>query len=489
MSDAKQPRQSRDDRLRVLLNALAPETSSSIANSELFAAVCRQYAEPATDRVWLALAVLRADFPTRDQVIDMVRRIRLDGAEVALRAALRSPVRRGLLSSGSVRPVRVVTDVTVVDVHHTARTGLATGIQRVVRKTVDEWVKTKDLVLVGWGSTFGGLRELSAAERTNALYGTDPHAGHAGIGEVTVPWKSTYILPELAIEPERTLRISALAEFSGNTTFAIGFDCVPLTSAETTGLGMGGAFAKNLAAIARFDRVATISVAAAVEYRGWRRMLSGAGLSGPVIEPVFLASDAGTVTDTELAFARSQLVIDDLPLLMCVGSHEPRKNHLAVLTAAELLWRQGHKFCLSFVGGNSWGGLQFTTQLAQMKALGRPVQSISAISDEILWGGYRLARATVFPSLNEGFGLPVAESLAVGTPVVTSNFGSMQEICEQGGAILVDPRDDHALAEAVGSAMFDDTVNADLRLEAAKRQNKGWDDYATELWNYFHKIS
>ncbi|TFD39209.1 glycosyltransferase [Cryobacterium sp. TMT1-19] len=477
------------DRLRVLLAALDPSTDLTGDEAALLGRLATHFVVPATDNMWLALAVLHAEFPTHDQVVDGIRRIRLDGAASVLKQVAHSPVRRGLFGLHPVRPVRVVTGATFVDVHHTARTGLATGIQRVVRKTIEQWSQSHDLLLVGWGSAFGALRELSEQERANALYGTHPNAESEGVAEVTVPWRSTYILPELAVEAERTARISALAEFSGNASYVIGFDCVPLTSAETTGLGMGGAFAKNLAAVARFDKVATISGAAALEYRGWRRMLAGAGLTGPEIEPVLLPADAGTVTAAELESAKESLVMDELPLLLCVGSHEPRKNHLAVLSAAELLWREGHEFCLSFVGGNSWGGQAFTTQLEQMQERGRPVQTISAISDALLWGGYRAAACTAFPSLNEGFGLPVAESLAVGTPVVTSDFGSMKEICEQGGAVLVDPRDDAALAAGIALAMFDPEVNQRLRDEAARRENKDWNDYATEVWEYFHKSS
>jgi glycosyltransferase involved in cell wall biosynthesis len=480
--------QSTSERLGILLTTLDPGAGHIHGTAALLQRLGEQFRQPDADRVWLALCVLRGEFPTKSQVLKTLRSMRLNEPTEVLTRLMRSPARRGPKDAFSARPVRVVTNATVVDVHHTARTGLATGIQRVVRKTIDEWVKSRELVLVGWGSTYGGLRELVGSERENALYGTKPDADHPRTGEVTVPWKSTYILPELAIEPERTARIQALAEFSGNATFAIGFDCVPLTTAETTGLGMGGAFAKNLAAIAQFDRVATISEAAAIEYRGWRRMLSGAGLVGPEIEPIFLAADVGEVDQLELESAREALVIDDLPLLLCVGSHEPRKNHLAVLTAAEMLWRKGHKFGLSFVGGNSWGGRAFAAELEQLQERGRPVQSISAITDTLLWGGYQLAQATVFPSLNEGFGLPVAESLAVGTPVITSNFGSMKEICRQGGAILVDPRSDADLANAIEAGMFDAKLNARLRGEAARRENKGWSEYATEVWDYFHAV-
>ena len=92
------------------------------------------------------------------------------------------------------------------------------------------------------------------------------------------------------------------------------------------------------------------------------------------------------------------------------------------------------------------------------------MESISAASDDLLWGGYRVARFTVFPSLNEGFGLPLAESLACGTPAVTSNYGSMREIVELGGgALLVDPRDDHSVADGMRALLTDDSLLEELR--------------------------
>jgi glycosyltransferase involved in cell wall biosynthesis len=383
----------------------------------------------------------------------------------------------------------VVRDVIVVDVHHTARTGLATGIQRVVRKSIAEWAQNHEILFVGWGSTYGGMRELSADERENALYGSKPHATHPTTGEVTIPWKSRYVLPELAIESDRTARIAALAEFSGNATAAIGFDCVPLTSAETTAAGMGAAFSRNLVALAQFDKIATISAAAAQEYDGWRAMLGSAGMAGPEIREVFLPIEVGTVDDTDILSAESVLLTDGLPMLVCVGSHEPRKNHLAVLNAAERLWLAGREFSLVFIGGNSWGGGAFTRELKRLQAAGRPASSISAVTDELLYSAYRLATASVFPSWNEGFGLPVAESIASGTPVVTSKFGSMAEIAESGGAILVDPRDDDQITAAIDSIMFDEELNERLRLEARSRTSSGWDEYAAALWDYFHRTA
>ncbi len=81
-------------------------------------------------------------------------------------------------------------------------------------------------------------------------------------------------------------------QYSGTTFGLIGYDLVPITTAETSHEGMAPGFARNLAA-GRYARViAPISHGAAGEYLGWRDMLAGTGLSGPRIEPVVLPSHA-----------------------------------------------------------------------------------------------------------------------------------------------------------------------------------------------------
>jgi glycosyltransferase involved in cell wall biosynthesis len=88
----------------------------------------------------------------------------------------------------------------------------------------------------------------------------------------------------------------------------------------------------------------------------------------------------------------------------------------------------------------------------------------------------------VFPSLHEGFGLPVAESLALAVPVVTSNYGSTAEIAREGGCLLVDPRNDDAIAAAMRKLLTDDHLHARLLAECLARTPRSWADYADELW-------
>ncbi len=433
--------------------------------------------------VWLALSVLEGRLATTPEVRRAVRAVRLDGVGVAF-GAPPAQIAATWLAGTRPRPeVRVLRGSVLVDVDHTARTGLATGIQRVARETSRRWDAAHDVELVGWDRDYRHLRLLTPAERTRALTGAEVTSTAQGPDVVIVPWESTYLLPELSPERPRNERIAALAQFAGCRSGVIGFDCVPITTAETTAMGVSEAFAGNLAAVRYMDTVSTISAAAAVEYGGWRKMLASIRHKGPEISVNLLPSEVPVSSAEELEAARSELLIPGMPMVLCVGTHEPRKNQVALLHAAELLWREGVRFNLVLVGGRSWNDERFAAELRNARNRNRPVETVTTMSDGMLWAAYRLARCMVFPSLNEGFGLPVAEALSCGTPVVTSGYGSMAEIAADGGALLVDPRDDHSIAAGMRTVLTDDHVHGELVTAARARPRRTWDQYAGEVWS------
>lgn len=476
------------DRMRTLLRALGHPVPAG-SSQRLARAVEAALSDADAAQVWLALAVLTGQLPVDNDVVETHRRLRLDGPRCALSPVVARSTSR--LAADRRRPARVevLTGAVTVDLHHTSETELATGIQRVARETARRWDRDHQVELVGWTEDYTALRRLDPLSHRRAL-GAHHRSDRVDPGQeqaaptIVVPWGGIHLTVELATEEPRTMRMHALARFSNNRTGVIGFDCVPLTTAETVAEAMGGAFARLLAAVRHMDRVATISESAAVEYRGWRAMLTGAGLTGPDIASVSLPVEAEEPAAAALAAARSRFGLGSLPLVLCVGSHEPRKNHLAVLHAAELLWREGLEFSLVLVGGNAWNSERFTQVLTGLRDGGRPVQSISALSDELLWAAYRIAHVVLFPSLNEGFGLPVAEALASGTPVITSGYGSMAEIAEHGGALLVDPRDDHDVAGALRRILTEPALHAELAGQADRRHRRSWDTYAAELWDH-----
>ncbi len=474
-------------RLPVLARALArPLAAGDVDSVAALAPVLAGLVDLADpSEVWLALAVLSGELPTEEVVVEVARRGALDHGEALAAAVARSTTLR------SARARVVVTDATLLDLDHTIGADFTTGIQRVVRETARRWLAADRCEPVAWVEGHWALRPLTGAERAVARGEAGDASGvRAGDAAVTpgrrhttvvVPWGGRYLLPELALELSRLERTRALVRFSRVHSAAIGFDCVPITSAETVALGIGH-FARYLSVLKHVDRVAPISQAAGQEFLGWRAMLAGTGLPGPQVSPVLLPAQAPSDDPALDQAVRAELAGDGRPVVLVVGSHEPRKNHLAVLHAAELLWRRGLDFRLALVGGRGWGSEPFYDRVEELRAAGRPIVLPRDVDDARLFAAYRVARFTVFPSLNEGYGLPVAESLACGTPVVTSAFGSMAEIAAQGGALTVDPRDDHDLARAMERLLRDDELLDRLRSEARCVPRRSWDDYAAQLW-------
>ena len=438
---------------------------------------------PSLGDIWLTLSVLGRTLPTEAEVRLAHRSVRTAGPAQFVATTVAQGVRGRLRG----RSVELLDAPVIVDVRHTSETDLATGIQRVARETVKRWDDQHDVVLVTWTDDGKAMRRLMPVERSTALDATPPVHGSTRDADkrIVVPLGGYYLLPELAAEVWRTERVAALVEFADVVSGVIGFDCVPLTTAETVGDGMPAAFARNLGAVARMTRVGAISQAAALEYTGWRSMLAGIGIAGPDIRSVMLAAEPRLATEADAAEFAALAGLDDLPLVLVVGSHEPRKNHMAVLQAAELLWQGGLKFRLVFIGGNSWNSLDFSDAVEVMRQAGRPVITLSSLEDRMLWAAYRLARFTVFPSINEGFGLPIAESLSIGTPVVTSNFGSMREVGEGYGALLVDSHDDAAIASGIRTLLTDEKAYQALVDQTDRYTVRTWAEYADDLWTYF----
>lgn len=440
--------------------------------------------------VWLALAAVSGQLPVDSTVTEVRRRAEFDGP-----VSLLDAIAAGSTTDTLRREVRIVVGAVVVDVHHTAHTDLATGIQRVARETVRRWRSEHELQMVAWIDHFHAFRTLSARE-TERMDGvaatvrgdeerlTEAEDRERSEATIIVPWRCTYVLPELVADRERNKRILALARKAQCRTGAIGFDCIPVTSGDTSADRVPDYFADHLATVRHFDRITTISGAAGEEYGGWRTMLAAIGMKGPDIRPILLPSETPEPDGETLQEARRRFLVAGMPMVLCVGTHEPRKNHDAVLHAAEILWQEGLRFSLTFVGGHSWRSDDFRRRLADLQHAGRAVESATGVSDPLLWAAYRVARCTIFPSFNEGYGLPAAESLAAGTPVIMSDYGSMREIAAGGGAVLVDPRDDHSVVAALRDLLVDTARLEELRAAARGRPVRQWADYAADVWDY-----
>ncbi len=440
------------------------------------------------DESWLLLVGLTGAFPTADDVHGLLRELRSADPGHVIETLLHRGYHIAKSADTFTRGVHIVEDTTLVDVDFCARHDLNTGIQRVVRATLPHWAE-HDVHLVAWTSLAGGYRFLSVTESRRVLsWATkdewddisraDPAiADTAGPdGTVVVPWRCTVVLPEVPNSAALT-RLSALAEVSGNRVAAIGYDCIPVVSADMLSLQAPEPFIAFLAMLKHADVVAAISRTAAEEFAGFVDMLPTQGLTGPAVVacPLPLDIPVPEVPDPVPA-------PEEDPVVLVVGSHDPRKNHLAVLHAAQLLWREGHRFTLEFVGSGQVA--EFDMALTRLKARRMPIIDSRGAGDAYLWQAYRRARFTVFPSLHEGYGLPVAESVVSGTPVIATNYGSIAEIAAQlgGGVVPVDPRDDAALVAAMRWMLIDSQAVHQVMHGVREESRRTWADYAHDLW-------
>jgi glycosyltransferase involved in cell wall biosynthesis len=156
------------------------------------------------------------------------------------------------------------------------------------------------------------------------------------------------------------------------------------------------------------------------------------------------------------------------PYLLFVGSSEPRKNMRRMLLAY-LRYRNlsPDPHDLVIVGSNQWGDFD-VPQFIQTHDLHTWVHLIQNVDDAVLSVLYQHAQALVLVSLYEGFGLPLVEAMQYGIPLIASNNSSVAEIAGN-AAILVDPSDDDAIAQAFRTVTEDQAVRSELAHNSAIR--------------------
>ena len=161
-----------------------------------------------------------------------------------------------------------------------------------------------------------------------------------------------------------------------------------------------------------------------------------------------------------------------------MGTLEPRKNVVGLLKAyAIFLESDRSRIPLILAGGKGWMYDEIF-QTAESLGLGDRVRFRGHVPGEDQPDLYRAARAFVYPSLYEGFGLPVVEAMACGLPVVTSNTSSLPEVAGD-AALLVDPASPEAIAEAMTRLAGDSALAEDLRSLGLKRAARfSWDEAA-----------
>jgi glycosyltransferase involved in cell wall biosynthesis len=178
-----------------------------------------------------------------------------------------------------------------------------------------------------------------------------------------------------------------------------------------------------------------------------------------------VASDYAPVQDSQLLAQVRQKYHLPERFLFTVGVMEPKKNVISAVRALARLKQQSETAVSLVVGGSTKHDARNREVFQTIAELGLQdsVVFTGFIAEPDMPAVYSLAAAMVFPSLYEGFGLPVIEAMACGAPVVASRVSSLPEICGD-AAILVDPLNPGEIAEACRSILLDPARAGELRV-------------------------
>ncbi|MBI2755791.1 MAG: glycosyltransferase family 4 protein [Chloroflexi bacterium] len=191
----------------------------------------------------------------------------------------------------------------------------------------------------------------------------------------------------------------------------------------------------------------------------------------------------------QLARARERLGVGDAPFVVALGVLEPRKNLPRLMDAFAIAKSRGriprHKLVLA--GGKGWL-VEGILEHHQRSPYQGDILLPGFVADDLLPAVYSAADVLAFPSLYEGFGLPILEAMACGTPVVSSRSSCLPEVAE-GAALMVDPEDADGIATELERAILDGPLRAELRALGLERsRGYTWGRAAHRLLDVYRRV-
>lgn len=388
----------------------------------------------------------------------------------------------------------------LLDLTHTSHTRARTGIQRVARSLCEALggaalPVTHDPYLRAW-------RPLEDWEQAN-LAATAPAQKRGAHWPLAARWRGRtrrwfgggkdgsettlegavsagLLVPEV-FSPAAAAALPALLAATRGPRVAVFHDAIALKYPELTPTKTVARFPGYLRELLAFDGIAANSEDSRVSLLDYWKWL-GVSDAPPVAAIPLGVSVPARRAQGDARPVSATAATGGGPVILSVGSIEARKNHLALLEACETLWGVGLRFELRLVGlAHAQTGQTAMERIRALQAAGRPLRYDGPLDDAALATAYDACSFTVYPSLIEGFGLPVLESLAHGKPCVCSARSAIGESARGGGCFAFQSVDASSLAAGIHRLLTAPGDLAALTAEAQQRTFRTWDEYSTAL--------
>lgn len=377
-------------------------------------------------------------------------------------------------------------------IDHTSKWHGNTGVQRVVRGLARSlvgmgervtfvcWDEDKMSFVLANRSQLEHLSKWGGPDLTAQFFELYPAEGavmihEAGVSPLEGDW---LIVPEVThityhCSPQ-TLNILGFAKSSGMKTAFIFYDAIPLKRVEYR--SDEEVHASYMRQIYLADLIVPISRYCANDLQSFfMNELNSDSSTMPRIEPLLLPVE---MTDNPLARKHSPRSAEVMAL--CVGTVEPRKNQIGLIKAFQRICEHRPQAPIRLV---IVGHLHEAIAKSFLKGVGEnpKIEYLKYVDEDTLRDLYSDCAFTVFPSVEEGYGLPIAESLWHGKPCLCANFGSMAEVAEGGGCFMVDTRSVEELQKGLEALFFNMDMRSRLEGELKRRCFTTWMDYTKEF--------
>jgi glycosyltransferase involved in cell wall biosynthesis len=388
-----------------------------------------------------------------------------------------------MLLQGSDRRVHLV-----IDVSNSTRDPANSGVIRVTRRFSRALQQFDDPLFVIWDDQssryvlpireeFAQLGQFNGPRLTNEERLSPSALQRVGLEQILErlgrrdPWM---IFSETMMEV-RFKTVRAYIRGLGFRTAAIFYDAIPVLRPDLCNEEMRHNHRDYMIGLADCDLVIPIS-----HYSGqclrdfWQaEAVSDGSIHVDVLPGEFGGSER--VSQPPTASARIQI--------LCVSTLEPRKNHRRLIEACLLLEKNypDLDWVLTLVGNKYAGAFEIADWIEEVGAANPRVRWLGIVDDPTLHQLYAEASFTVYPSIIEGFGIPILESIWHGRPCICSLDGVMGELAREGGCLTTDVQDVQALSETIATLARDYQLREELVRQAVVRKLKTWNDYVNEF--------
>jgi FkbM family methyltransferase len=360
-----------------------------------------------------------------------------------------------------------------------------TGIQRVNRQLARHMImQGHQLVPIKWDDSSASIALANTEDLEHLARWNGPASDgwNMSFDQDRIDAEATYLLVELPLNRSLDVqeRVVDFFKQKANRCAAVFYDAIPYKLAAVYPPDFTRAHMAYMELLDRMDTIIPISGTSAKDLDNFlsTRMIRGLSLESRIRVVDLPAEFPERSRRREAGLSKAEGECN----ILVVGTVEPRKNHETLIRAfieAEKISPRPLK--LTMVGGDESFDKDLPGKISALIGNSKTINWIRKASDSLLREQYEKAHFSVFPSIEEGFGIPIMESLWFGVPCICSRTGQMGELAAHGGCETVDVLSVEELSNAILRLAGDPDRIRQLKEDIRGRHFKSWDEYSAEV--------